>query len=305
MMQSPEKPLAYDIALMPRQPARADYIILFLLGALWGSSFGAIKIALYGVSPLTVMSIRILLAGAALLVLTLIRSTPLPRGIQNWNKVLWMALFGVLLPFYLVPWGQQKIDSSLAAIIMSINPFFALILGHFFSEGENFNKKQLFAMLVGFLGVFLVLAEHTDFSSNGNIWRQGAVILAGIGYTISGVIAVRVRGISADSVSASVFIVASLIALPIWLFFDNPWNLQLEIDSILALAHLGLVSTGIAFLMRYYIILRAGAVFFSYVAFLIPMFGIFFGIIFLDEIVSLSTMGGAILILSGVYFGRK
>ena len=290
---------------MPRQPARADYIILFLLGALWGSSFGAIKVALYGVSPLTVMSVRIMLAGVALLLLTLIRSTPFPRGLQNWNKVLWMAIFGVLMPFFLVPWGQQKIDSSLAAIIMSINPFFALILGHFFSEDENFSKQQFFAMLVGFAGVFLVFSENADFSSNGNFWGQGAVILAGIGYTISGVIAARVKGISADAVSASVFVVASLIALPFWLIIESPWNLELEMESIIALTHLGFVSTGIAFLMRYYIILRAGAVFFSYVAFIIPMFGIFFGVLFLNETLSLSTMVAVLLILSGVYLGRK
>ena len=290
---------------MARQPARADYIILFLLGALWGSSFGAIKVALYGVSPLTVMSVRIMLAGVALLLLTLIRSTPFPRGLQNWNKVLWMAIFGVLMPFFLVPWGQQKIDSSLAAIIMSINPFFALILGHFFSEDENFSKQQFFAMLVGFAGVFLVFSENADFSSNGNFWGQGAVILAGIGYTISGVIAARVKGISADSVSASVFVVASLIALPFWLIIESPWNLELEMESIIALTHLGFVSTGIAFLMRYYIILRAGAVFFSYVAFIIPMFGIFFGVLFLNETLSLSTMVAVLLILSGVYLGRK
>ncbi len=231
------------------------------------------------------MSVRIMLAGAALLILTLIRRTSFPRGLQNWNKILWMALLGVLMPFFLVPWGQQKIDSSLAAILLSINPFFALILGHYFSENESFTKRQLLA--------------------NGNVWGQGAVILAGIGYTISGVIAARVRGISADSVSASVFIIASLIAFPFWLIFESPWNLQLEVDSILALTHLGLVSTGIAFLMRYYVILRAGAVFFSYVAFLIPMFGIFFGVMFLDETVSLSTMGAVVLILSGVYLGRK
>ena len=290
---------------MPRQPARADYIILFLLGALWGSSFSAIKVALFGVSPLTVMCVRIMLAGLALLILTLIRRTQFPRGFQNWNKIVWMALLGVLMPFFLVPWGQQKIESNLAAILLSINPFFALILGHFFSENEKFTKRQLLAMLVGFSGVFLVFRENTNFSLNGNILEQGAVILAGMGYTISGVIAVRVRGISADSVSASVFIVASLIALPLWIIFDSPWNLQLEQDSILALTHLGIVSTGIAFLMRYYIILRAGAVFFSYVAFIIPMFGIFFGVLFLDETLSLSTMVAVLLILSGVYLGRK
>tara|TARA_B100000579_G_scaffold423319_1_gene426358 strand:+ start:57 stop:929 length:873 start_codon:yes stop_codon:yes gene_type:complete len=290
---------------MPRKPARADYIILFLLGALWGSSFSAIKIALYEVSPLTVMTVRIMLAGAALLVLTLIRRTPFPRGLQNWNKILWMALLGVLMPFFLVPWGQQKIDSSLAAILLSINPFFALILGHFFSENENFTKRQFLAMLIGFSGVFIVFSENANFSTNGSILGQIAVILAGIGYTISGVIAARVKGISADSVSASVFIIASLFALPFWIILDSPWNLQFETDSMLALIHLGLVSTGIAFLMRYYIILRAGAVFFSYVAFLIPMFGIFFGVIFLNEKITISTIGAVVLILSGVYLGRK
>ena len=68
---------------MQRQPTRTDYIGLFALGALWGSSFGAIKIALHGVTPLTVMSVRILLAGAALLLLILVRNTPFPSGIQN------------------------------------------------------------------------------------------------------------------------------------------------------------------------------------------------------------------------------
>ena len=136
---------------MPRQPTRTDHIVLFALGALWGSSFGAIKIALHGVTPLTVMSVRILLAGAALLLLILVRKTPLPRGIQNWLKIVWMALFGTLIPFFLVPWGQLQIDSSLAAILMAVNPLFALTLGHFFSVHESFTLRQLLAMLVGFL----------------------------------------------------------------------------------------------------------------------------------------------------------
>mgnify|MGYP003326752229 CR=1 FL=1 len=93
---------------MPRQATRTDYIVLFALGALWGSSFGAIKIALHGVTPLTVMSVRILLAGAALLLLTFLRKTQFPRGAQNWIKIIWMAILGTLMPFYLVPWGQLQ-----------------------------------------------------------------------------------------------------------------------------------------------------------------------------------------------------
>jgi drug/metabolite transporter (DMT)-like permease len=290
---------------MPRQPTRTDYIVLFALGALWGSSFGAIKIALHGVTPLTVMSVRILLAGAALLLLIQVRKTPLPRGIQNWIKIGWMALFGTLIPFFLVPWGQLQIDSSLAAILMAVNPLFALTLGHFFSEHESFSLRQLLAMLVGFSGILLVFGENAISSINGNIWAQLAVIGAGFCYTISGVIVSRVRGASADSVSASIFICSSVIVFPLWMILEQPWSLHFETESLLALTYLGLVSTGMAFLMRYYIILRAGAVFLSYVAFIIPMFGILFGILFLGETISVNTMGAVVLILSGVYLGRK
>ena len=290
---------------MTRQPTRTDYIVLFALGALWGSSFGAIKIALHGVTPLTVMSVRILLAGAALLLLIRVRKTPFPRGIQNWIKIGWMALFGTLIPFFLVPWGQLQIDSSLAAILMAVNPLFALTLGHFFSEHESFTLRQLLAMLVGFSGILLVFGENAISSINGNIWAQLAVIGAGFCYTISGVIVSRVRGASADSVSASIFICSSVIVFPLWMILEQPWSLHFETESLLALTHLGLVSTGMAFLMRYYIILRAGAVFLSYVAFIIPMFGILFGILFLGETISVNTMGAVVLILSGVYLGRK
>ena len=290
---------------MPRHPTRTDYIVLFALGALWGSSFGAIKIALQGVTPLTVMSVRILLAGAALLLLIRVRKTPFPRGIQNWIKIGWMALFGTLIPFFLVPWGQLQIDSSLAAILMAVNPLFALTLGHFFSDHESFTLRQLLAMLVGFSGILLVFGENAISSINGNIWAQLAVLGAGLCYTISGVIVSHVRGASADSVSASIFICSSVIVFPLWMILEQPWSLHFETESLLALTHLGLVSTGMAFLMRYYIILRAGAVFLSYVAFIIPMFGILFGILFLGETISVNTMGAVVLILSGVYLGRK
>ncbi len=290
---------------MPRQATRTDYIVLFALGALWGSSFGAIKIALHEVTPLTVMSVRILLAGAALLLLTFIRKTQLLRGVQNWIKIIWMAILGTLMPFYLVPWGQLQIDSSVTAILMAVNPIFALIFGHFFSENEKFSIRQLVAMAISFAGILLVFGENALSGSDGNILAQSAIILAGIGYVISGVIVARIKGVTADSISASIFVCASVIVLPFWLIMEQPWNMHLETESLLALTHLGLVSTGMAFLMRYYIILRAGAVFLSYVAFIIPIFGILFGVMFLGETLSTNTLGAVILILSGVYLGRK
>jgi drug/metabolite transporter (DMT)-like permease len=216
-----------------------------------------------------------------------------------------MAILGTLMPFYLVPWGQLQIDSSVTAILMAVNPIFALIFGHFFSENEKFSIRQLVAMAISFAGILLVFGENALSGSDGNILAQSAIILAGIGYVISGVIVARIKGVTADSISASIFVCASVIVLPFWLIMEQPWNMHLETESLLALTHLGLVSTGMAFLMRYYIILRAGAVFLSYVAFIIPMFGILFGVMFLGETLSTNTLGAVILILSGVYLGRK
>ncbi len=290
---------------MPRNPNRKDFFFLFILGALWGSSFSAIKIALSDVTPLSVMSFRIILAGIALLSITLIRGSKFPVGINNWNKIFWMALLGTLMPFFLVPWGQRQIDSNLASILMAVNPLFALILGHFFSKNENFSLRKFISILVGFSGILLVFGENAFASNYGNIWAKLAVILAGIGYTISGVIATRMEDVSAESVTTSIFIFASAIILPFWIIIEKPWHINLETESLLALLHLGLVSTGMAFLMRYYIILRAGAVFLSYVAFLIPMFGIFFGVFFLEESISFNVFLAIILILLGVFIGRK
>ena len=289
---------------MPRQPSRNDYILLFALGALWGSSFGAIKIALQGVTPITVMSVRILFAGILLLLLILVRKTPLPSGRDNWSKIGLLALLGTIIPFFLVPLGQQQIDSSLASILMAVNPLFALILGHLFSENERFTLRQFLGVTVGFTGVLLIFGKNAFSSSNESFWPQLAMLGAGLGYTISGVIVTRVKNTSADSISAAIFICASLIVLPLWLFIDPPWNIHFETESFFALTHLGLVSTGMAFLIRNYIILRAGAVFLSYVAFLIPMFGILFGL-FLDETLSANSVGAVVLILSGVYLGGK
>ena len=188
---------------------------------------------------------------------------------------------------------------------MAINPIFALFLGHFFSDNERFTIRQLLAMLISFSGVFIVFGENSLSGSNTNIFALSAIILAGIGYVISGVIATRIKNESADSVSASIFVCASIIVLPFWFILEKPWEINFDIKSILALTHLGFVSTGIAFLMRYYIILRAGAVFLSYVAFIIPIFGILFGVVFLGESLSITTLGAIILILFGVYLGKK
>ena len=290
---------------MSLKPSKIDYLILFSLGALWGSSFGAIKIALYSFSPLTVMSARIILAGAALLILTLVRGSGFPSGIDNWVKIFWMALLGTLIPFFLVPWGQQQVSSSLSSIIMAINPLFALILGHFFSRNEIFTLRKLLSIFVGFSGVVLVFGENVFSAISVSIWSQLAIIFAGIGYTISGVIATRLYKVTADSASAAIFTCASIIIFPIWILIEKPWELKFETESLIALTHLGIVSTGLAFLMRYYLIFRTGAVFLSYVAFIIPMFGIFFGIFFLEESISTHTFGAVLLILLGVYLGRK
>ncbi len=145
--------------------------------------------------------------------------------------------------------------------------------------------------------------SYTSFGNN--LWPQLAVIAAGTGYTVSGIITVRTRGVSADTLSAVTFMVAAVIAVPTWIIIDQPWTIDWRRESFWALIYLGMVTTALAFLLRYYLIMRTGAVFLSYVAYLIPMVGIILGALMLGEMLKWTAFVAIFLILFGVYLGRN
>ena len=218
-------------------------------------------------------------------------------------------MIGNFIPFSLISWSEIYIKSNTAGLLLSVAPIITLILSHFFTSDDKFTLNKFISIIVGLLGVLLIFGYNPFNNSALNVYNnllpKIAIILAAFGYVISAILAYNLKHINIFTLTTFVTIFAAFISLPFLIYseFSNPSNYNFE--SFLPIIYLGIFPTAIAFLIRFYLISKAGPVFLSYVAYLIPIFAIFWGYIFLKETISFYTSIGVTLILLGVYIGRK
>jgi len=134
---------------------------LLALGALWGSSYLWIKIGVQEIGPFTLVAFRLLVGAAALGLVLLVRRQALPRRWENWAPLAVMGITNTALPFVLISWGEQTVDSAVAAVLTGGVPLFVLILSHFLIRDERITLPRLAGLLLGFGGVVLLAARET------------------------------------------------------------------------------------------------------------------------------------------------
>jgi drug/metabolite transporter (DMT)-like permease len=290
------------------KPGASAYAMLFFQGAIWGSSFQAIKIALEGFGPITVAAGRIFLAAIIMTVYAISRGHSFPKQPRTLLLLGIVGLFNCALPFFLIPWGEQSLDSSRAAIFMATGPLMVLIIAHFTTTDERLNRFKSLGFMLGFIGVMFVIGLNTFKSGFGELLPQLAIITAAISYAVSGAIAKKVEGVSSSMFTACVLIAGSILTVPASLLLESPF-LVIEGQSmtapLLALIYLGIMPTGLAFMIRFHLIKTVGYTFVSQVGYLVPVFGVLFGAVLLNETISLSVLIGLTLILSGILISRK
>lgn len=286
---------------MPRAPHSGDWLSLLALTILWGSAFLLNEIALASFSPSVLVGGRILVA--ALLIYGYLRLTgeTLPRPGPAWMPMVVLAVFGSVLPFHLIAWAQQHIDSSLAGILMAVMPLFVLTLAHFFVPGARLTRFRVAGFVVGFSGVIVVIGPEFPRGVAGNAQLLGAIAALGaaLSYSISTIYA-RHLGVG-DPVrrSAGMLIVASLLSAPAALI-DLSAIAAPSLASVIALGVLGLLATGFATLLYFRLVQGPGPTFISLVNYLVPAWAVLAGAVLLDESLSLAVFVGMALILTGV-----
>ena len=220
-----------------------------------------------------------------------------------------IGLIGNFIPFYLISWSEQYIKSNTAGLLLSIAPIFALLFSHFLTKDDKFSFRKFISILVGLLGVLFIIGFNTliNISSHqsGNFLPKLVIMIAALGYVISAILAYNIKNVSTIALTTFVTLFAALISMPFMIIVEinNPSSFNLK--SLSSLIYLGLFPTAIAFVLRFHIISKAGPVFLSYVAYLIPAFAIFWGYIFLKETITLNTLIGVILILFGVFISQQ
>jgi len=294
-----------------KTPGLHAYSLLALQGAVWGSSFQAIKYALEGFGPMSVAAGRIFIAAVVLLTYALMQGDRLPRSVATWLSLIAIGFFNCALPFFLIPWGEQSLDSGRAAIFMATGPLIAILLAHFISQDEKITRYKTAGFSLGFIGVLCVIGVDTFASGVGDLLPQLAIIVAAASYVISGAMVKRLKGLSSAMLSAGVLIGGCLITVPASLWLEPPLasitnqSTNLPDSALIALVYLGLVPTAAAFFVRFYLIKQYGYTFVSQVGYLVPVFSVLFGMLLLGEVLTLAMAIGLLLILGGILLSRR
>jgi drug/metabolite transporter (DMT)-like permease len=287
-----------------RETTPLDYFVLILLSLIWASAFFNIKIATYSYGPVTIAFLRIFLGAIPVILLCYVKKIKIEVFSKDWY---WFAAIGIInlvIPFFLIAYGVKSVQSNLAAILMAITPLSASILAHLFTKNEKINITKSIGILIGFSGIVFLFFDNNLINKNN--FTSAILILCGSTfYVIGGLLTLKISNKKNENVTASILIWGTLVLLPIALIIEQPWNLSPRLDSTISLLYLGVFSTGLAWLLRFYILKHNGLVFQAQVAYLIPIFGVILGFIFLKEAITSKVIISLLAVILGIFIVKK
>jgi drug/metabolite transporter (DMT)-like permease len=281
---------------------RRSWTLLLVLGAIWGASYLFIKIGLRDLSPSMVAFLRIALA--ALVLLPVAASQGALRGVRS--RAWWLAVVGAVQvagPFVLISAGEEEISSSLAGILVASVPLFTALLAIWVDHEERSQGLRLGGVLVGFGGVALLLG--VDLGGSGSALLGGvAVVLASLGYAVGGLLVKhRLAGLAPVGMSAAVVTASAIFLLPPALLTAP--EAAPGLGPVAAVAALGVLGTGLAFVILYRLIASIGPARAWLVTYIAPGFAVVYGAVLLSEEVTVATLAGLALILFGSWLAAE
>jgi drug/metabolite transporter (DMT)-like permease len=281
---------------------RRSWFWLLALGAIWGASYMFIAIGLRDLSPGMVAFLRIALAAAILIPVAALQGAL--KGVRPYLG--WLVLVGAVQvagPFILISAGEEEISSSLAGILVAAAPLFTAVLAIWVDDAERSRGLRLLGVLIGLAGVALLLG--VDLGGDGSELLGGlAVVLAALGYAVGGLLVKhRLAGIAPVGMSGLVMTASALILLPV-AFATAPGSFP-SLGPIAAVTTLGLLGTGVAFVIFYWLISTVGPARTLIVTYVAPGFAIVYGGVFLSEEITAATIAGLSLILAGSWLSAE
>ena len=276
------------------------WFVFILLGAIWSSSFMWIKIAVQEVGPITLVAFRALFGLLFGVVVILIQRVSLPRTFKAWFPLLVVGLTNIAIPFFLISWGELTIDSAVASILDATVPLFTILIAHFLLQDDKITFPKAIGLIVGFAGIVVLMSKDIGASSS-SLLGQAAVIVASIFYAIT---AIYIRKTTEDTPgivrSAGPLVSATATMWLGALLFESPIQIpQLGITWI-ALLFMGVLGSGLAFVMAFYLIHEIGPTRTTMVTYLFPLGGVILGVTFLHEQLTWQVIAGAIIIISSL-----
>jgi len=277
------------------------------LGLIWGSSFLWIKIAVGETGAFTLVAFRLLFGAVGLAAVMLVQRTRLPRDRRTWLAYGFMGLVNTALPFVLITWAEQYIDSSLAAIMNATVPLFTIVIAHFWLQDEKITAGRLGGLLLGFVGIVVLVSRDLDPAvftgalTGLGLLGQGAMLLAVISYATAITFSRRYLRNQPPVLQAGlVVIIADALVWGVTPVVERPLNLPDTAMAWFGIAWLGVLGSCVAYLLFFYLINAWGPTRASLVTYVFPVIGLVLGLIFLNEPADWRLLAGSLLIVAGL-----
>jgi drug/metabolite transporter (DMT)-like permease len=274
------------------------WIVFILLGAIWSSSFLWIKIAVQEIGPITLVAFRSLFGLLFCLSIVFIQRPQWPRNFRAWLPLLVLGLTNIAIPFFLISWGEQSIDSAVASVLDATVPLFTILIAHFLLQDDKITFPKVLGLLVGFAGVIILMMKDLFTASTSSILGQAAVLLASVFYAVSSVIARKTTEDTPGILRSGIpLISATAVMWPSVMLFESPVQVPHFTITWIALLWLGVLGSGLAFVMAYYLIHEIGPTRTTMVTYLFPVGGVILGVVFLHEQLTWQLITGTLLVL--------
>ena len=281
------------------RPAQIAWLIA--LGAIWGSSFLFMKIAVPAFGPSVMMGGRIAIAAITLSLVAWLLKKSLPRGAQ-WTPAVVTGVFYIAIPLFMWGYASQQLSVSLLSIINATAPLFGAALS-LVCLRERISLRGLAGLALGFTGVAVLVSGEGFRDGDMPVLAIAAAFLASLLYGAVSTYTQTVKGIAAYSNVLGSLWIATLLMMPLMILF--PVRETPGIAAWSAVATLGILCTALAYVVYFRLIEQIGAAPTLTVTYLIPLFGVLWGVVFLDEHIGVHHVAGAVMILAGITLVAK
>jgi drug/metabolite transporter (DMT)-like permease len=285
---------------MPERSSRSLWLIFLALGLMWGSSYLFIKLAVDDFGTFTLVALRLAVGASLLWIVLRLAGQALPRERRIYGHLVVMAIVNIVIPFALITWAERSVDSSIAAILTSAVPLFAIVIAPLFLHDEPIRVNGIVGLAVGFFGI-VVLTSRDLTTTGSDITGEIALLGAALSYAVGAVYARHtMRGVPPMIPAVLQVTFAMLIAGTIAILFEHPWDARPDAEAVFSIVWLGLLGSGLAYLAMFRLLASWGATRTTLVALEIPVVGIALGYLVRQEPVDGRLLIGTALVAVGV-----
>jgi drug/metabolite transporter (DMT)-like permease len=277
-----------------------EFGLVLLLGILWGSPYALTKISLETIPPVTLVAARVSLAAAALWLIAMLRGYRIPKQRSLVGLLFLQGVISCVLPYTLIAYGQQTVESGLAAILNSTTPLFVCVIGVVWTHHEPVTSRRIVGAAIGFSGVIAVAGASALFGLGQSVVGQAAIILATISSAFSVIQGRRFDAIAPELVAAGMLTSAAIVLVPFSFLVEAPWQVSPSAPSLIALLVNAVIATALGFAIYFRLIRTVGSMATASVGYLKPAVGVLLGWVIFGEPLTVAIMLGLFAILLGV-----